>query len=198
MPTQPKPYVKNKKIAPKIPAQKRKTNPGIMALLLIFFTLATGISVYFVLTNLSLTKNNSENNDDSTDNNSDNQTQQEVKDPEPAVGWTLQSIRGVELTTISISSGDNIRPQQVISGELPGSWFFEAEFPVIVTDQSGNELGKSIATATRDWMTDEYIPFECRLEYNKGENTSGWIILKKSNPSGLQEYDDEIKIQVEF
>lgn len=86
-----------------------------------------------------------------------------------------------------------------IQGEARGPWYFEATFPVILTDWDGLIIAEGIATAQDDWMTEEFVPFEASLEFDKPEfGENGFLILQKSNPSGLPENDDALEIQVKF
>lgn len=92
-----------------------------------------------------------------------------------------------------------------IRGEARGTWFFEASFPVILTNWDGLIIAEGIATAQSDWMTEEYVPFEVTLvfdaPYKNGDQdfmSRGSLILKKDNPSGLPENDDAYEITVYF
>lgn len=98
----------------------------------------------------------------------------------------------------------------IIKGYARGPWFFEASFPVYLTDWNGKIIAETVATAVLDpndpnstWMTEEYIPYEATLEF---ENPSwedefsrrGALILKKDNPSGLPENDNALEFTVSF
>lgn len=104
---------------------------------------------------------------------------------------------------------DSPRPNQIIksplavTGEARGNWFFEASFPVVLTDWDGRIIAQGIAQASEDWMTTDFVPFEATLEFQKPEfigdfSTRGFLILKKDNPSGLPEHDDAVEIPVVF
>jgi len=93
--------------------------------------------------------------------------------------------------------GDVIKSPLTIRGEARGNWFFEASFPVILTDWDGKIIAEHYATAQDEWMTTDFVPFEAVLEFEKpsyGER--GALILKKDNPSGLPENDDALEITV--
>jgi len=93
-----------------------------------------------------------------------------------------------------------------ITGEARGVWFFEASFPVLLTDWDGRIIAEGYAQVKGDpldskasWMTEEFIPFETEMTFSKpayGER--GTLILKKDNPSGLPEHDDALEIPVFF
>ncbi len=95
----------------------------------------------------------------------------------------------------------NIKNPLLITGQARGSWFFEASFPVILTDWDGRIIAEGIATAKSNWMTSEFVPFETTLNFTVDKNfysNRGSLILKKSNPSGLPEHDDSLLIPVTF
>lgn len=86
-----------------------------------------------------------------------------------------------------------------IRGEARGSWFFEASFPIVLTNWDGLIIAESYATAQDDWMTTDFVPFEATLEFDTPEyGERGFLILKKDNPSGLPEHDAAYEIPVTF
>jgi hypothetical protein len=99
------------------------------------------------------------------------------------------------------------RPNQVIvsplliTGEARGNWFFEASFPVALTDWDGRIIAEGVATAKNDWMTEDFVPFEASLTFTPDPNAysnNGTLILRKDNPSGLPENDDALEVPVVF
>lgn len=101
------------------------------------------------------------------------------------------------------------RPNQVVTsplivtGQARGNWFFEASFPVVLTDWDGRIIAQGIATANPpaggDWMTTNFVPFEATLTFTVDKNVysdRGALILRKDNPSGLSENDDALEIPV--
>ncbi|HEY4502628.1 MAG TPA: Gmad2 immunoglobulin-like domain-containing protein [Candidatus Paceibacterota bacterium] len=89
----------------------------------------------------------------------------------------------------------------VIKGEARGFWFFEASFPVMLTDWDGRIIARGIATAQRDWMTENFVPFEAQLVFTIPADIyskKGTLILMRDNPSGLPENDDALEIPVVF
>lgn len=83
-----------------------------------------------------------------------------------------------------------------IKGEAKGFWFFEASFPIKILDESGKVLGQGIAQAKSDWMTEEFVPFEATLDFEAPATEKGFLVLKKDNPSGLPEHDEEFRIPI--
>ncbi len=86
----------------------------------------------------------------------------------------------------------------VVQGEARGTWFFEATFPVTLLAEDGTVLTETYATALGDWMTEDFVPFEATVPYSAGTATSGTLVLKKANASGLPEFDDELRVPVRF
>lgn len=87
----------------------------------------------------------------------------------------------------------------VIKGEARGNWFFEGSFPVFLTNWDGLIIAQGIATTEGEWMTENFVPFTATLNFIKpGYGATGSLILKKDNPSGLQQYDDALEITVRF
>ena len=95
--------------------------------------------------------------------------------------------------------GEEIKSPLTIKGEAKGTWFFEGDFPIILTDWDGKIIAEGYATAKDQWMTEDFVEFEGTLNFEKpdfGEN--GFLILKKDNPSDHAEFDDALEIPVKF
>lgn len=118
----------------------------------------------------------------------------------------------VEGTTLKIDKSNLIRltsplPNAQISspvtitGEARGNWYFEASFPVLLTDWDGKILAQGIAQTQSEWMTTDFVPFTATLTFDVADisgqySENGTLILKKDNPSGLPEHDDALEIPV--
>ncbi|NUM25511.1 MAG: hypothetical protein HUU49_02680 [Candidatus Buchananbacteria bacterium] len=85
-----------------------------------------------------------------------------------------------------------------ISGDARGTWFFEASFPIVLLDGNGDVVVQHFAQAKTDWMTENFVAFESEVVFTKPTTKNGLLILKKDNPSGLPEYDDELIIPIRF
>ncbi len=96
-------------------------------------------------------------------------------------------------------AGGAISSPLAVWGKARGSWFFEASFPLVLTDWDGKIIAQSFAKAEGEWMTTDYVPFSGTLTFEKPSyGTRGFLILKKDNPSGLPELDDSREIPVVF
>jgi len=120
---------------------------------------------------------------------------------------------GNELEKTDLIRIDSPRPNQgitsplTLTGEARGVWYFEASFPIILTDWDGRIIAEHYAEAQSEWMTENFVPFEGVLEFEKPYSDMGTIpdfmkrgtlILKKDNPSGLPEHDDALEIPILF
>lgn len=100
------------------------------------------------------------------------------------------------LTLATLAAGDPIESPLLLVGEAPGSWYFEAEFPVLLLDETGEQLASGIARADGEWMTVEQVPFSAELAFTIREPQSGTLVLLRANPSGLPEHDDQRRLPV--
>lgn len=99
----------------------------------------------------------------------------------------------------NILDGTKISSPLEIKGKARGYWYFEASFPVELINSSGEIISQGIATAEEEWMTEDFVPFSLNLEFlGQEENSSGKLIFRKDNPSGLAEYDDFLEIAIFF
>lgn len=114
---------------------------------------------------------------------------------------------GNEFEKMDLIQLDTPRPNQVIKspltikGQARGYWFFEASFPVVLTNWDGLIIAEGIATAKDEWMTEDFVPFEAVIEFIVDKDiysNKGTLILRKDNPSGLPEHDDALEIPVTY
>lgn len=120
-------------------------------------------------------------------------------------GKTFVENIGNELEKMDLIVLNSPRPNEiiksplVIKGQARGNWFFEASFPVMLTDWDGLIIAQGIAKAEGEWMTTEFVPFTATLNFeNPKYKNNGTLILKKDNASGLPEHDDALEIPVFF
>ncbi len=90
-----------------------------------------------------------------------------------------------------------------IEGKARGPWYFEASFPIVLTDWDGRIIAEGHAEAQSDWMTTEFVPFKATLTFTTPVGgdpavNRGTLILKKDNPSGDPAKDRAVEIPVVF
>jgi hypothetical protein len=127
---------------------------------------------------------------------------EEVDPPAPTT-WTTERGNSDILRNISVAPGDTVTSPLTITGQARGNWFFEASFPVSLTNWDGLIIAQGPATAQGEWMTTEYVPFSITLTFDNPSweadfSKRGTLILQKDNPSGLPEHDDALEIVVRF
>lgn len=111
----------------------------------------------------------------------------------------FNSEKGVLITLNDFQANERITSPLTVTGEVPGGWSFEAVFPVVLTDWDGKIIAQSQARLTDDWMTDELVPFEVTLEFEKPTyKNTGALILQRDNPSDLPENDDALEVPVVY
>lgn len=98
----------------------------------------------------------------------------------------------------SPNPNDIVKSPLIVEGEARGNWYFEASFPVTLTDANGKILARAPAQAQEEWMTTDFVPFKIGLKFDPPETSTGFLIFEKDNPSGLPEHADEFKIPVRF
>lgn len=104
---------------------------------------------------------------------------------------------GNKIVVYSPSKNQEVTLPLTITGTARGSWFFEASFPVKLLDANNQVIAQTIASAKRDWMTEEFVLFEAEIP-GSILSVSGQIpvtlVLEKDNPSGLPENEEKITI----
>lgn len=101
-------------------------------------------------------------------------------------------------TELSLLPGDEISSPLVIEGKVPGTWYFEASFPVRILDGDQKEIAVVPAQAEGEWMTENPVPFKVMLTFAKPPTEIGTVVLEKDNPSGLAENAAEVRIPIRF
>jgi hypothetical protein len=95
----------------------------------------------------------------------------------------------------SPTSGSKIESPLAVIGWARGSWFFEGDFPMLLVDDNGNELGHGFCTAQGPWMTQDFVAFKGTLSFSTpAVATRGFLLLQKDNPTGKREQDNVLKI----
>ncbi len=108
-------------------------------------------------------------------------------------------LNNTNVKDLNITIDQEIASPLTITGQIRGIWFFEASFPVMLTDWDGKIIAQGIAKAKGDWMTENFVPFEATLTFVKPEyKNTGTLILKKDNPSNLPQNDAAIEIPIKF
>lgn len=112
---------------------------------------------------------------------------------------TFASLKGVTIQLDNWTDDMQITSPFTVTGKVPGSWSFEASFPVALKDSMGVTLVQGVAVLQGDWMTDTPVPFTVTLQFTKPVgSSSGTLILRKDNPSGLPVNEDSLALPVYY
>jgi hypothetical protein len=95
-----------------------------------------------------------------------------------------------------LQPNQEIQSPYIVKGQAVGSWFFEGTFPVKLLDETGNIIKQTYAQTPGEWMTKDFIPFESILLFSVSKDQKGTLVLQKDNPSGMPQFDAEIRIAV--
>ena len=118
--------------------------------------------------------------------------------PPPADSYI--SPKGVAMKVYTPASNTQLVSPVVILGEVPGSWSFEAVFPVKIIDSKGSLVARGTAQLLGNWTTDQLVPFSVKIIYNTNAvaRGDGSLVLEKDNPSGLSANDDSVSIPIKL
>ena len=98
-----------------------------------------------------------------------------------------------------IKNGSTISSPLVLRGTVTQGWMFEGQFTVQIVGADGKVITQVPLGDLYDggWVESDPVAFEGRVEFTT-EQTSGNIVFKKANPSGLPENDKSHKVPVNF
>jgi hypothetical protein len=85
-----------------------------------------------------------------------------------------------------------------VLGVVRGPWYFEGSFPVELLDANRNSVATTHAETPGEWMTEDFVSFAAMVEFTPPATDTGFVVLKKDNPSGLPEHDAQVEIPVRF
>jgi len=94
--------------------------------------------------------------------------------------------------------GQNINSPLNIEGIARGVWFFEASFRIELTDENYQQITENYATATGEWMTEDWVTYTSTLTFSKPKSKTGYLIFHKANPSGLAEHEMSDTLKIKF
>ena len=109
---------------------------------------------------------------------------------------TSDSEQSLRLT--SPRPGQALKSPLTVTGAAPGSWFFEATFPVTLSDGNGTVLARAPARAKGTWMTSNYVGFTATLVFATPTTAEGELLLQNDNPSGEAGKSRYVRVPVSF
>lgn len=106
---------------------------------------------------------------------------------------TIKSTTSKNVRNLSLKPFAEVKSPLVLTGQAKG-WYFEASFPVELQDANGHVLATGAAQAEGNWMVSGFIPFRAELTFRVTATTTGVLVLKKDNPSGIPKYDESVRL----
>lgn len=103
-----------------------------------------------------------------------------------------------EIIVLSPVQNTIITSPLIVEGLAKGTWYFEANLPIEIVDARHRSLGKKYATATKDWMSESLVPFKGEIEFQKPGTRTGYLILRKDNPSGMKGNEKSFEVPIDF
>lgn len=98
----------------------------------------------------------------------------------------------------SPSKGEFVYSPLQMEGEARGYWFFEGDAPAKILDADGDEVARGYISAIDSWMTEDFVRFEGRLDFEEVKTSTGTLILMNANASGDPERDIFLHIPIRF
>lgn len=123
---------------------------------------------------------------------------QQISDSSKNTTREYTSLKGVKIFAYNPLTDDTIETGVSVVGSVPGSWSFEASFPVKLLNSQGDTVAEGTAKLLDDWMTDNQVLFAAKLEWSSKQSGGGELILQKDSPSGLDANNDHISIPIKF
>lgn len=114
-----------------------------------------------------------------------------------AVMWPAHGSSAME-DFVRVDLPEQVTSPLVLRGEARGTWFFEGSFPVSLVDANGTLIANGFVTATGEWMTEEFVPFEGTLQFEVAGPTPATLALQRDNPSDLAQNDAAARFAVEL
>jgi hypothetical protein len=121
----------------------------------------------------------------------------DVPGPSPdAILYAYKSVKGRTVNAYLAPNSTVISPLTV-TGNVPAGWAFEASFPAQLLDANGKLIGQGIARVP-NWMSTTTAWYAVSVSFSKPTTSTGTLVFKRDNASGLPENDDQVRIPVKF
>jgi hypothetical protein len=120
-----------------------------------------------------------------------------ITTPTPSSAETIKPIVYPSITS-HLENGLVSSPT-TITGFVPQDWMFEGVFPIKILDDNRKLIKQILATekVPGSWTTNKQVEFTSDLRFTTTA-TNGYIVLEKSNPSGLEDNSKAFEIMVSF
>ena len=97
--------------------------------------------------------------------------------------------------------GDIVTSPLTLKGKVRGTWLFEADAPVLLTDWDGRIIGESYIKADGNWMTEEFVPFTGTITFTTPQDVGefsnrGSIVFMKANAADLPVHEEALEFEI--
>lgn len=107
------------------------------------------------------------------------------------------SMRGVAITVAEPRTRAAVTSPVRVSGKVPGTWSFEASFPIELLDAKHRRIATGHA-AVRNWTRNKPVAFTATIPFKRPSTGSGFLVLRNDNPSGEADQADSVEIPITF
>lgn len=111
---------------------------------------------------------------------------------------SYKSSKGVSMQVFTPTMDSTVKSPLQIAGKVPGTWSFEASFPIELVDDKGKVLAKTTGNLAGNWMTDDQVVFTATISWDGSYNGPAKLVLKNDNPSGLLDKNDSVEIPLKI
>lgn len=101
-----------------------------------------------------------------------------------------------DLVSFSITPGQEVSDEIIVTGAVKGGYFFEGNILVNILDENKELLRAGNGNAKTDWMTTEPVGFDAVLDFSKLKKGQAFVEIHNDNSSGLPENNKSILIPV--
>lgn len=113
-------------------------------------------------------------------------------------------VKPLEKQTILDRPTVNIKPNQIIQSPLDiqvnseGEWGgFEGELGTVeLFDTQSTRLGLCVLSTTENWMVKGPVHYNCILEFDDSSTSTGKLVFRNNNPTGMVEHDKSFEIPI--
>ena len=102
----------------------------------------------------------------------------------------------VSINSFEVSS--TIQSPAQINGTIIGSWLFEGQTKIELRGFNSDLIAESTISTNQDWMTNEKINFQGKVNFDDPDENGGYLYIQKSNPSGLVNKQETFSVPVRF
>jgi hypothetical protein len=85
-----------------------------------------------------------------------------------------------------------------IKGKALNSWFFEANLPIVLKDETGKVIAQKGFMTTEDWTSPGYKTIDTTLSFKAPATDYGTLEIHNDNPSGDPARDKFVSVTVRF